>query len=101
MAQRMRQELPEIRYMLDQLPTVARQLLNRLNEGDPQRAARPRDYYRQAMLRRARHRYLAFSGALAAVVAALLIGQQAQPGWLGWGLGAAAVALLVAGRPRG
>jgi ubiquinone biosynthesis protein len=101
MAQRMRQELPEIRYMLDQLPTVARQLLNRLNEGDPQRAARPRDYDRQAMLRRARHRYLAFSGALAAVVAALLIGQQAQPGWLGWGLGAAAVALLVAGRPRG
>jgi ubiquinone biosynthesis protein len=101
MAQRMRQELPEIRYMLDQLPTVARQLLKRLNEDDQQRAARPSDYDRQAMLRRARHRYLAFSGALAAVVAALLIGQQAQPGWLGWGLGAAAVALLVAGRPRG
>ncbi|MEJ2138516.1 MAG: ubiquinone biosynthesis regulatory protein kinase UbiB [Gammaproteobacteria bacterium] len=101
MAQRMRQELPEIRYMLDQLPTMARQLLKRLNEDDQQRAERPRDYDRQAMLRRARHRYLAFSGALAAVVAALLIGQQAQPGWLGWGLGAVAVALLVAGRPRG
>lgn len=101
MAQRIRQELPEIRYMLEQLPTVARQLFKKLNEDDQQRAQQSGRYDRKMMLRWATRRYLAFSGAVAALVAALLIGQQAQPEWLGWGLGAAAVALLVAGRPRG
>ena len=68
--------------MLDQLPTTARRLMDRLNEQNASEQE-SRGYDRRAMLRWAKHRYLAFSGAVAALVAALLIGQQAQPEWLG------------------
>jgi ubiquinone biosynthesis protein len=94
MLKRFREELPEIRYMLDQLPAVARKLMDKATQEPP---AAPR---RAAMLGRAKRRYLAFSGALCLIAAVLLLGQQAEPVWLGWGLGVLAAALLVAGRPR-
>lgn len=98
MARRIREELPEIRFMLDQLPTIARRLMDRLNEETPPQAKRPFD--RQRMLLWARRRYLAFSGALSVVAAALLLGLQAQPEWLPWALGALGAGLIYAGRPR-
>jgi ubiquinone biosynthesis protein len=95
---RFRQDLPEIRYMLDQLPSVARQLLEQLKEKPaPQR----RRLDRRSLLRWARYRYLAFTGALSLLAGVLLIGQQAQPEWLGWSLGGVAIILLYLGRPRG
>jgi ubiquinone biosynthesis protein len=97
MLKRFKEELPEIRYMLDQLPTVARKLIEQLNE-EPSRAVQKPD--QKSLLRWARYRYLAFTGALSLITAALLIGQRAEPEWLGWALGACAAALLFAGRPR-
>jgi ubiquinone biosynthesis protein len=100
-ADRIRQELPEISYIVDQLPVIARQLMERLDteDGGPGRARQRFD--RAAMLRWARYRYMAFAGAVTLLAAALLVGQQAQPEWLGWSLGGLAAALLFAGRPRG
>jgi ubiquinone biosynthesis protein len=97
MLKRFKEELPEIRYMLDQLPTVARKLIEQLNE-EPSRAVQKPD--QKSLLRWARYRYLAFAGAFSLITAALLIGQRAEPEWLGWALGAFAAVLLLAGRPR-
>jgi len=95
MLKRFKEELPEIRYMLDQLPAVARKLMDKANE-EP--APQPDPVTLQQW---ARGRYLAFSGALSLIAAALLIGQQAEPAWLGWCLGGLAAMLLFLGRPRG
>lgn len=97
MLRRFKAELPEIRYMLDQLPTVARKVLDQLNE-EP--APVQQAQQKQSLLRWARYRYLAFSGALCLITAALLVGQRAEPEWLGWSLGGLAAVLLYAGRPR-
>jgi ubiquinone biosynthesis protein len=97
MLKRFKEELPEIRYILDQLPTVARKVIDQLNE-EPSRAVKKPD--QKSLLRWARYRYLAFTGALSLITAALLIGQRAEPEWLGWALGALAAVLLFAGRPR-
>jgi ubiquinone biosynthesis protein len=98
MLKRFQQELPEIRYMLDQLPGVARKVIDQLNEAPDQAVSRPD---RKSLLRWARYRYLAFTGAVSLIAAAVLIGQHAEPEWLGWVLGAIAAVLLFAGRPRG
>jgi len=95
MVKRLREELPEIRYMLDQLPTAARKLLERLNE-KPAKVQADRQIY----LRWAQRRYLAFVGGLSLLAGVLFVGQQAEPVWLGWSLGGLAALLLYAGRPR-
>ena len=100
MLKRIRQDLPEIRYMVEQLPTVARKLMERVNEADSQNDAAAPRYDRRSLLRWARYRYLAFTGAVTLLAAVLLVGQQAQPVWLGWALGGLAAVLLYAGRPR-
>jgi hypothetical protein len=101
MLRRIRQELPEIRYMVDQLPAAARRLMERVTDTDAQNDAVQRRYDRDRMLRWARYRYLAFTGAATLLAAVLFVGQQAQPAWLGWALGGLAGVLLYAGRPRG
>jgi ubiquinone biosynthesis protein len=98
MAKRVREELPEIRFMLDQLPTIARQLMDRLNEESRPKAKHPVD--RRRMLLWAKRRYLAFSGAVSIVAAALLLGLQVQPDWVAWALGVLGAGLIFAGRPR-
>ena len=100
MVKRLRQELPEIRYMVDQLPTAARMLMERVTETGQQNDAVQLRYDRSSRLRWARYRYLAFTGAVTLLAAVLLVGQQAQPTWLGWVLGGVAAGLLYAGRPR-
>jgi ubiquinone biosynthesis protein len=99
LAKRIKAELPEIRYVLDQLPTTVRKVVDRLNEDDAERQAAPH-YDRRSMLRWARYRYMAFAGAVSLLAATILISQQAQPEWLGWSLGGLAAVLLFAGRPR-
>jgi ubiquinone biosynthesis protein len=95
MARRIRQELPEIRYMLDRLPTVARRVVDRLED-----ETRPLGPDPRLMLQVARGRYALLAGAALLVAAALLIGLRAEPAWAGWALGAVAAGLLVVGRPR-
>ncbi len=100
LVRKLRQELPEIRYLLEELPSTARRLAERINEED--RAERNRQaLQRERTLLADRQRYLAFAGAACLLAAALLLGQNAEPGWLGWGLGLLAAALLYGGRPRG
>lgn len=95
MARRIKQELPEIRYMLDRLPTVARRVVDRLEDDTRPLGPDPR-----LMLQVARGRYALLAGAALLVAAALLVGLRAEPVWAGWVLGAVALGLLVAGRPR-
>ncbi|MEE4186043.1 MAG: ubiquinone biosynthesis regulatory protein kinase UbiB [Gammaproteobacteria bacterium] len=95
MARRIKQELPEIRYMLDRLPTVARRVVDRLED-----ETRPLGPDPRLMLQVARGRYALFTGAALLVAAALLVGLRAEPVWAGWALGAIAAGLLLAGRPR-
>jgi ubiquinone biosynthesis protein len=96
MVKRFKEELPEIRYMLDQLPRVARKLIDKL-DSEPTTAKQPD---RQTLLQWAQRRYLAFAGAVVLLGGVLLIGQQAEPVWLGWAMGGLAALLLYTGRPR-
>ena len=92
---RFKSELPEIRYMLDQLPTVARKLMERLDEVPAEPAPD-----RKALLAEAKQRYLVFSGGVFVLAGAVLLGMQAEPEWLGWGLAGLGSAMLFLGRPR-
>jgi ubiquinone biosynthesis protein len=97
---RMQHELPEIRYMLERLPGVARKVLERLDQdGEPADAHRSGPDS-QTLLQRARQRYFVFTGALTLATSALCLAQQIGPPWLGWGLGGLAALLLFSGRPR-
>ncbi len=95
-AKRIRRDIPEIRYTLEKLPTVARQLVDQVldNEGrlplpDP-----------KVIRQRERRQFLVISGAALVVAGALLIGLNAQPAVLGWLTGAAGLVALFAGRPK-
>ena len=90
---RVRQELPEIRYLLDQLPSVARRLVDDLNQPDsPPAQESPRSWL-------SAQGYYAFSGAIMLLAAVGLIGFQVEPGWLGWSLGVLGLGVLYKGRP--
>ena len=95
MARRIRQELPEIRYVIDRLPAVTRKLMDRVDQDEKPLGPD------KAMLRSwARSRYFAFSGAVMLFAGAALLAFAAPSAWLGWALGAAGLGLLYAGRPR-
>lgn len=95
MARRIKQELPEIRYMVDRLPTIARRVVDRLDD-----ASQPLGPDPQLMLRAARGRYAVLAGGALLLTAAVLIGLRAEPVWVGWLLGATGLGVLLAGRPR-
>jgi hypothetical protein len=52
------------------------------------------------MRRWARHRYLLATGSVMLIAASILIGLNAEPIELGWGVGASAFVLLFMARPR-
>ncbi|MGI9343767.1 MAG: ubiquinone biosynthesis regulatory protein kinase UbiB [Gammaproteobacteria bacterium] len=95
-ARRVVKDLPEIRYVLEQLPTVARRIVDQVLENDG-RLPIPDA---QTMYRRERRQYQVIGGAAGIVAAALLIGLGAEPAWVGWVVGAASVVSLYLGRPR-
>jgi ubiquinone biosynthesis protein len=90
---RVRQELPEIRYLLDQLPSVARRLVDDLNQPDSTPTQEPPRSGLSAQ------GYYAFCGTIMLLAATGLIGFQVEPGWLGWSLGALGLGVLYKGRP--
>ena len=94
-ARRIKQELPEIRYMVDRLPSIARRVVDRLENEDE-----PLGPDRQTLLKVARSRYALYSGGILLVAGSVLLGLEAQPGWLAWLLGASGLGLLYAGRPQ-
>jgi len=95
MARRIRQELPEIRYMVDRLPIIARKLMDQVDQDE-----KPLGPDKAVMQRWAQSRHMAFAGAVTLLTGALLLGFGVQPVWAGWGLGALGLGLLWGGRPR-
>ncbi len=95
-ARRIRREIPDIRYTLEQLPVLARQLVD---QALMQKGQLPLPDPREIRTRE-RRQFLAVSGAALLVAGALLIGLQASPAWLGWISGGAGLTSLLAGRPR-
>lgn len=94
-ARRIARELPDIRYTLERLPTLARRLVEQLDEHD---STPPPN--RRVNRERERRQFRLMAGAAVLVAGALLIGLQAQPAWLGWLLGAAGLLGIYAGRPK-
>ena len=95
-AERVWRDLPEVRYVLERLPTVARRLVDQIlaNEGKlpiPDR---------QTMHRRERRQYQVIGGAAGLVAGALLIGLDAKPDWVGWVVGLIGIIALYIGRPK-
>jgi ubiquinone biosynthesis protein len=95
-AERIRRDLPEIRYTLQNLPAVARHLVDQVlaNEG---KLPLPD---KEAIYRRERRQYLAVIGAGLVIAGAILIGLEHNPEWLGWLAGAAGLAALWSARPK-
>lgn len=95
---RLRQELPEIRYMVERLPVVTRKLMDKIDADE-----KPVGPDRATLQRWARKRWLAFSGAVSLLAGALLLGLGAATGgelnWAGWVLGGGGIALLLAAKP--
>jgi len=89
-------DLPEIRYVLEQLPAVARKVVDQVLANEEQ--SRVPDRY--TMYRRERRQYQVVGGAAGIVAAALLIGLGAQPAWFGWLVGGGSVLSLYLGRPK-
>jgi ubiquinone biosynthesis protein len=87
---RLRRELPELRYLVDELPTIARRLVDQANQPPP---APPKPVLapKQAWL-------LACGGILLLGGLGLLVASPAV-GWLGWMLGAGGLGALLLARP--
>jgi ubiquinone biosynthesis protein len=89
-------ELPEIRYALENLPAIARRFVDQALHQEVQ-AALPD---RSVGYPRERQQYLTIVASAGLIAAALLIGLDAQPQWLGWAVGTASMVTLFRVRPR-
>lgn len=96
MRRRIGADLPEIRYVLENLPTVARRLVDEALEN----GGKPPIPDQHALYRRERRQYQVIGGAAGIVAAALLVGLGAEPVWLGWAVGAVSLVALFLGRPK-
>jgi len=99
---RLRQQLPDLNETLQDIPQLLHGLVQQATEGrlvftinDPGTRSLQRE-----LVRTARYRYSAMAGGAALIAGALLIGLEAQPGWLGWLAAAAGAVLLLLSRPR-
>ena len=95
-ASRIRKDLPDIRYTLERLPTVARRLVDQILEPDSGMSI-PNH---KTLYQRERRQYLVIAGAAVLVAGALLIGLNARPVWLGWCVSAAGLMAIYLGRPK-
>lgn len=95
-AERIWHDLPEVRYTLERLPTVARRLVDQVLQNDSGLPIPSRD----ALYRRERRQYRVIGGVAGIVAGALLIGLGAEPDWVGWLVGAIGLVSLYLGRPR-
>ncbi len=94
--ERIWKDLPEVRYTLERLPTVARRLMDQAMETGGKLPIPDQD----SIYRRSRQQFLVVTGAAALVAGAVLIGLDAQPSWLGWLVSAAGLSAMYLGRPK-
>ena len=95
-AERVWRDLPEVRYILERLPTVGRRLVDQVLENDGKLPIPDR----QVMYRRERRQYQVIGGAAGLIAGTLLIGLDAQPAWIGWLVGAFGLITIYLGRPK-
>lgn len=95
-ARRIARELPDIRYTLERLPILARRLVEQLDEQERMPPPAPR---RNMERERERRQFRVIGGAAGLVAGALLIGLNADPGWLGWLVGGGGLLAIYQGRP--
>jgi ubiquinone biosynthesis protein len=94
--ERIWKDLPEVRYTLERLPTVARRLMDQAMETGGKLPIPDQD----SIYRRSRQQFLVVTGAAALVAGAVLIGLDAQPSWLGWLVSTAGLSAMYLGRPK-
>jgi ubiquinone biosynthesis protein len=94
--ERIWRDLPEIRYTLERIPTVARRVMDQAMETEGKLPIPDA----QSMYRRSRAQFMAFTGAAGLVAGAVLIGLEAEPAWLGWVACASGLGAIFAGRPK-
>lgn len=94
--ERIWKDLPEVRYTLERLPTVARRLMDQAMETGGKLPIPDQD----SIYRRSRQQFLVVTGAAAFVAGAVLIGLDAQPSGLGWLVSAAGLSAMYLGRPK-
>lgn len=96
-ARQIKQDLPEIQYVLERLPLAMRQFVDRMLEKAQPEPRRPE---RRELRRWAKRHYLLAVGSVLMIAASVLIGLKAEPIEFGWGLGAGGLLLVFMGRPR-
>ena len=97
LARQVRQDLPEIQYALERLPQALGRFVDQMLEEERREPTRGD---RRTVYRWAKHSYLLATGSVMLIGASILIGLDAEPMELGWGLGICALLLLFMGRPR-
>jgi len=95
---RLRRELPDLRYALEQLPGALRRFVE-ANATAPQPPADPAGGRNKALERR-RDRYALASGAALLIAGAVLLGLRSDAAWFGWALAVGGLATLWMSRPR-
>jgi len=95
---RLRRELPDLRYALEQLPGALRRFVE-ANATAPQPTADPAGGRNKALERR-RDRYALASGAALLIAGAVLLGLRSDAAWFGWALAVGGLATLWMSRPR-
>jgi ubiquinone biosynthesis protein len=94
--ERIWRDLPEIRYTLERIPTVARKVIDQAMEAEGKLQIPDQ----QVIYRRSRAQFRVFTGAAALVAGAVLIGLEAQPPWLGWAVCITGLVAIYLGRPK-
>lgn len=97
-ARRLRQQLPELRYMVERMPVVIRKLMDKIDADE-----KPVGPDRATLRSWALKRWFAFSGAVGVLGGAVLLGLAGPAAgalsWAGWALLVCGGGFLLAGRP--
>ncbi len=98
---RLRRELPDLRYTLEKLPGALRRFVEQAAESQRPAASRSAGAEGSGLAQGSQRRehYALAAGATLLIAGVLLVGLRADPGWLGWLLGAAGVITMWAGAP--
>jgi ubiquinone biosynthesis protein len=93
---RLREQLPEVGETLQEFPQVVHALLQRASEGELEiRISAPGiDRMRRENLDIARRRQAGLAGAAMLIAAAVLVGLEASPAWMGWLIGTGGLLLM-------
>jgi ubiquinone biosynthesis protein len=96
-----RENLPQLREALRELPAAIKRLADQAAEGNLQAKTRVPELMelREQIRRQQRQHFLLATGATLFISGTVLLTSEAMP-WLGWTLFAAGIAFLITGRPR-